>query len=222
MSHLSRLAEELVLWSSPAFGYVELGDDVTTGSSIMPQKKNPDVAELVRGRCGRLTGALMGLLTTLKALPLAYNRDLQEDKVHLFSGLDTARSSTRLMRLMLSKARFNPKKMAAAIEGDFSNATDLADYLVRKGIAFRQAHEVVGRAVRLAIERGIALEQLGVADLKALHPSFESDVLAALQPSAVVRRSHYSRRDGSRRGSRPDQARQGGARRCPELKKSSL
>ncbi|MBI3544557.1 MAG: argininosuccinate lyase [Deltaproteobacteria bacterium] len=186
MTHLSRLSEELILWSAPEFGFVQLDDSVTTGSSIMPQKKNPDVAELIRGKVGRVNGALVGVLTTLKALPLSYNRDLQEDKTFLFEGLDTTRASVRLMSLMLSNASFKTERMAKAVEGDFSNATDLADYLVRKGLPFRQAHEVVGRAVRYCLERKLALEALTVAQLKELSPLFEADALAAIQPLAVL------------------------------------
>jgi argininosuccinate lyase len=186
MSHLSRLAEELVLWSTPEFGFVELDDTVTTGSSIMPQKKNPDVAELIRGRTGRLNGALVGMLTVLKGLPLSYNRDLQEDKTHLFEGLDTVRSSTRLMLLMLESARFGAERMAASLRGDFSNATDLADYLARKGLPFRQCHEITGRIVRDCLERGRALEDLSLPELQAFSPEFGPDVLAALSPRAVM------------------------------------
>lgn len=186
MMHLSRLSEELVLWSAPEFGFVTLDDSVTTGSSIMPQKKNPDVAELIRGKVGRVYGALMGLLTTLKALPLAYNRDLQEDKFHLFSGLDTTKSSLRLMLQMLESARWNADAMAAKLHGDFSNATDLADYLVVKGMPFRQAHEVAGRATRYAIEQKKGLEDLRLEELKVLSPLFEADVVPKLKPVAVM------------------------------------
>ena len=170
MSHLSRLSEELILWSTPEFGFVELDDTVTTGSSIMPQKKNPDVAELIRGRTGRLNGALVGMLTVLKGLPLSYNRDLQEDKVFLFEGLDTTRSCLRLMLLMLQSASFKTEKMAARLHGDFSNATDLADYLVRKGLAFRSCHEIVGGIVRSCIEKKQALEDLTLPELQSLQP----------------------------------------------------
>ncbi len=197
-THLSRLAEELVMWSTPEYGFVELADDVTTGSSLMPQKKNPDVAELIRGRTGRVVGALTGLLVTLKALPLSYNRDLQEDKVHLFEGLDTARASTRLTRLLLEKASFKVERMAAACEGDFSNATDLADYLVRKNVPFRQAHEAAGKSVRLAIEKQVALEKLPMSDLQKIHPAFESDVYPALDPRAVMERRDSAGGTGTR------------------------
>ena len=186
MTHLSRLSEELILWSTPEFAFVQLDDSVTTGSSIMPQKKNPDVAELIRGRVGRVTGALVGALTMLKALPLSYNRDLQEDKEFLFAGLDTTRSSTRLMRLMLASAKFKTANMAAAVRGDTSNATDLADYLARKGLPFRQAHEVVGGIVRSCLTSGVAIEELKLEQLKAFSALFEADALAVVQPSAVM------------------------------------
>ncbi|MBI3554804.1 MAG: argininosuccinate lyase [Deltaproteobacteria bacterium] len=186
VTHLSRLSEELIVWSTPEFGFLQLDDSVTTGSSIMPQKKNPDVAELIRGKVGRVTGALVGALTMLKALPLSYNRDLQEDKTFLFEGLDTTRACTRLMTLMLENARFNAERMKAAVKGDFSNATDLADYLVTKGMPFRQAHEVVGGVVRFAIERDVGLEDLTLAQLQENSSMFGADTLALLQPTAVM------------------------------------
>jgi argininosuccinate lyase len=189
MTHLSRLSEELILWSMPEFGYVELGDSVTTGSSIMPQKKNPDVAELIRGRTGRVNGALVGALTMLKGLPLSYNRDLQEDKGFLFEGLDTARSSVRLMLIMLQNARFNPERMQAALRSDFSNATDLADHLVAQseGLTFREAHEVVGKIVRYCLEQKISLEDLSLSKLREYSPVFTPAVLAAIQPLNVMK-----------------------------------
>ncbi len=186
MMHLSRLAEELIYWSTPEFGFIQLDDSVTTGSSIMPQKKNPDVAELIRGKVGRAYGALMGTLTMLKALPLAYNRDLQEDKQFLFDGLDTTLSSIKLTLLMLETADFKAERMQAALLGDFSNATDLADYLVRKGLPFRQAHEVVGKTVRYCIETKTPLEKVSLEALKLQSPLFESDVLPELQHLAVM------------------------------------
>jgi argininosuccinate lyase len=187
MSHLSRLSEELILWSTPEFGFVELDDSVTTGSSIMPQKKNPDVAELIRGKVGRVTGNLMAALTLLKGLPLSYNRDLQEDKAFLFEGLDTATSSVRLMRIMLENSKFNAVRMAAALNGDFSNATDLADYLVRKGLTFRQSHEIAGSVVKVCLSRKIGIEDLTLKDLQAQSPLFESDILDRISPVAVMK-----------------------------------
>lgn len=185
-SHLSRLAEELVLWSTPEFGFVEMDDDVTTGSSLMPQKKNPDVAELLRGRTGRLFGALMGAITLLKSLPLSYNRDLQEDKFHLFQGLDSVRASVRITKLILEKSKWNQDRMERACKADYSNATDLADYLVRLGVPFRETHEVAGKAVRLALSRKIGLEDMALKDLQALHPKFSDDVFVHLQPRTVM------------------------------------
>ncbi len=186
MMHLSRLSEELIIWSTPEFGFVKLDDSVTTGSSIMPQKKNPDVAELIRGKTGRVYGALMGALTMLKALPLSYNRDLQEDKTFLFEGVDTALASIRLMRLMLSTARFDSSRMQKSLEGDFSNATEIADYLAAKGLPFRQAHEVSGRTVKYCTERKKAIESLTLAELQSIDANFAADVLPKLSHVAAM------------------------------------
>jgi argininosuccinate lyase len=172
MMHLSRFCEELILWSTPEFKFVELGDAVTTGSSIMPQKKNPDVAELIRGRVGRLYGALMGSLTMMKALPLSYNRDMQEDKVHLFEGIQTVLSCVQMMNLTLKTCRWQKENMAAALKGDFSNATDLADDLVQKGMSFREAHEVIGHLVQSCLKKGVGLEDLTLSDLQKASPLF--------------------------------------------------
>ncbi len=187
MMHLSRFSEELIIWSTPEFGYVRLDDSVTTGSSIMPQKKNPDVAELIRGKTGRVYGALMGALTMLKALPLSYNRDLQEDKTFLFEGIDTALASIRLMRLMLATAKFNPERMKASLAGDFSNATEIADYLAAKGLPFRQAHEVSGRTVKFCVENRRTIESLTLAELKSIDPGFEAEILPQLSHVAAMR-----------------------------------
>lgn len=187
MTHLSRLAEELILWSTPEFGFVELGDEVTTGSSIMPQKKNPDVAELIRGRVGRVHGALMGSLTMMKGLPLSYNRDLQEDKVHLFAGLDAVGPCLRLMTLMLQKCQWKPHRMRESLRKDFSNATDLADDLVEKGLSFREAHEVVGRLVQTCLSAGKGLEDLTLAELKATHILFNETTLAKIPHLQVMK-----------------------------------
>ncbi len=186
MTHLSRLAEELILWSTPEFGFVELDDSVTTGSSIMPQKKNPDVAELIRGRVGRVVGDLTGALVMLKALPLSYNRDLQEDKGFLFDALDTVRDSVALMHLMLQRAQWRTERMRNAVQGDFSNATDLADYLVRKGMPFRQAHEVVGRVVQYCLRQGRPLESLQVSELRQFSDLFDDEAVQVIQPEAVM------------------------------------
>jgi argininosuccinate lyase len=187
MMHLSRQAEELILWSTPEFGFVKLHDSVTTGSSIMPQKKNPDVAELIRGRVGRVYGALMGALTMLKALPLSYNRDLQEDKHFLFEGIDTTESCLRLMTLQLKTAEFRKEKMAENLHGDFSNATDLADYLVTKSLPFRQAHEIAGQIVKHCIEKKCGIENLNLNNLKKHSNLFESDVVEKLKPVSVMK-----------------------------------
>jgi argininosuccinate lyase len=163
--HLSRLAEEFILWNSPEFGFIELDDSVTTGSSIMPQKKNPDVAELARGKTGRIFGHLMGVLTVMKGLPLAYNKDTQEDKEPLFDTIQTLELLIPAFERMLSTARFNRERMAASLKGDFSTATDLADWLVRQGLPFREAHERIAALVRNCISRGIGLEDLGKEEL---------------------------------------------------------
>ncbi|PWU13227.1 MAG: argininosuccinate lyase [Bdellovibrio sp.] len=188
MMHLSRFCEELILWSTPEFGFVELGDEVTTGSSIMPQKKNPDVAELIRGRVGRVYGALMGALTMMKALPLAYNRDMQEDKIHLFEGCDTVSTCVQMMTLTLQTLRWKPERMNAALAGDFSNATDLADDLAAKGVPFREAHEAVGHLVKWCIQTDRKLEVLEVKDLRQFHPMFDSASMQRLDFRDVVNR----------------------------------
>ncbi len=184
--HLSRLAEEWILWSTPEFGYISLNDAVTTGSSIMPQKKNPDVAELIRGRSGRTYGALMGALTLMKGLPLSYNRDLQEDKVHLFSGLDTALSCVSLCTLMLQNTQFHPQRMREALVADFSNATDLADDLVKKGATFREAHTTVGKIVQHCLGAQKALEELSTEELRQFDSRFSDSSASALQHEQVL------------------------------------
>ncbi len=187
MVHLSRLCEELIWWSSPDLGYVECDDTVTTGSSIMPQKKNPDVAELIRGRVGKVVGDLTGMLVTMKSLPLAYNRDLQEDKSYLFDALDTVKDCLGMSCLMLSTAQFRANKMAESLHGDFSNATDLADYLARKGMPFRQAHSVVGHVVRWCIEQKLCLEDLSADQLRTFSELIGDDAPQYLQHLAVMR-----------------------------------
>jgi argininosuccinate lyase len=170
MAHVSRLAEEIVLWNSPEFGFIELHDSVTTGSSMMPQKKNPDVAELARGKTGRVFGDLMAILVVLKGLPLAYNKDLQEDKEPLFDALDTLELVIPAMSRTLETARFRRDRMLGATQGDFSTTTDLADLLVRRGLPFRQAHDLVGRIVRDCIDLGIGLEALSAEQLASYSP----------------------------------------------------
>ena len=184
MLHLSRLSEEIVLWMSPEFGFIELSDAVTTGSSIMPQKKNPDVAELIRGKTGRVYGDLMGLLTLMKGLVLAYNKDMQEDKEPVFDAVDTTTLCVALMRRMLADAKFRADRMEASMRGDFSTATDLADALAADGVPFREAHEIVGRVVRDCIAQGIGLEDLALADLRRFDARFTERALEAVLPRA--------------------------------------
>ncbi len=186
MIHLSRLCEELIIWSTPEFKFVELSDRVTTGSSIMPQKKNPDVAELIRGKSAKLVATLTGALVLLKGLPLSYNRDLQEDKEYIFNGLDTVRSSLRLMLVMLRNAKWNTEAMKKSLRGDFSNATDLADDLVRKGLAFRQAHEVVGKIVSHCIKNKLILEEMSLVELQVFNPIFNQESVTCLEHTAVM------------------------------------
>ncbi|MBI0583936.1 MAG: argininosuccinate lyase [Methanomassiliicoccus sp.] len=186
--HLSSLCEELVYWSSPEFGFLEMDDAYSTGSSIMPQKKNPDVAELTRGRTGATIGDLMNVLCTLKSLPLTYNRDLQEDKAALFAAHDRTVSCLRLAAAMISTAKFNRARMLAATRDGFLNATDLADYLVVKGLPFRRAHEAVGAAVRYCIERGKRLEELSLEELRPFSDLIEADVFEVLPIEQCVRR----------------------------------
>jgi argininosuccinate lyase len=188
MMHLSRLCEEIILWANPGFGFVRLPDGFATGSSIMPQKKNPDVAELMRGKTGRVYGDLMSLLTTMKALPLAYNRDMQEDKQPFFDADETVSASLQVMAAMLAELEFAPGPMKQALDAGFLNATELADYLVGKGMAFREAHHVAGAAVALAEERGVTLEALELKALQKLSGLVEEDVYAVLDPAAAVRR----------------------------------
>lgn len=186
MMHLSRFSEEMCLWSSTEFGFIELDDAFATGSSMMPQKKNPDIAELVRGKTGRVYGHLLAMLTTLKGLPLTYNKDLQEDKEGLFDAIDTVKFSLAVYADMLTTMTVNVDKMAAAVHQDFSNATDLADYLVRKGLPFRKAHEVVGKCVAYAIKKDKFLAELTLREYKKFSALFEQDLLIALVPEHCV------------------------------------
>ncbi|MDO4921869.1 MAG: argininosuccinate lyase [Phascolarctobacterium sp.] len=186
MMHLSRLSEEICLWSSTEFGFVELDDGFATGSSMMPQKKNPDISELVRGKTGRVYGHLQAMLVTAKGLPLTYNKDLQEDKEGFFDAVDTVKFSLAVYRDMILTMTVNVDKMAQAVSRDFSNATDLADYLVRKGMPFRQAHEVVGKCVAYAIHQGKFLPEISLEEYKQFSELFESDLLAALNPENCV------------------------------------
>lgn len=186
MTHLSRLSEELVLWSSTEFGFIELDDAFCTGSSIMPQKKNPDVPELVRGKTGRVYGNLFGLLTVLKALPLAYNKDLQEDKEGMFDTVRTLEGALQLFAPMISTMKVRTERMRQAVNRDFSNATDIADYLVTKGLPFRQAHEVIGRLVLYGIQHDKFLLDLTLDEFRDLSELFDEEIYAVLQPEHVV------------------------------------
>ncbi len=191
MTHLSRCSEELVLWSSAQFDFVELPDRFCTGSSIMPQKKNPDVPELVRGKSGRVVGNLVALLTLMKSQPLAYNKDNQEDKEPLFDSLDTAEACLRAFALMVPHLRAKREQMYQAARRGFATATDLADYLVRKGLPFRDAHEVVGKAVRLGIETDRDLAQMSLEELRQFSALVESDVFQVLTlEGSVAARDH--------------------------------
>lgn len=176
MMHLSRLCEELILWSSKEFDFIEIDDEFSTGSSIMPQKKNPDAAELIRGKTGRVYGSLVSLLTTMKAIPLAYNKDMQEDKEQFFDAADTVQSCLKIITAMLSTLKIKDKKMADSIKAGFLNATELADYLVSKGMAFRDAHRVVGEVVLYCEEQSITIEELKIEQLKKFNDSFNDDV----------------------------------------------
>ena len=180
MVHLSRLAEDVILYATSEFGFFELGDAIATGSSLMPQKKNPDSMELVRGKAGRVFGDLVALLTTLKGLPLAYNKDMQEDKEAVFDAFDTVSSSLRVTATVFKNLGVNTERALAASSGGYMNATELADYLVRKGMPFRDAHEVVGKVVRRAIELGSELEGLSLIELQSFSTLFSEDVHVAL------------------------------------------
>jgi len=186
MAHVSRLAEELVLWSSTPFGFVAIADRFCTGSSIMPQKRNPDVPELMRGKTGRVYGALVALLTLLKGQPLAYNKDNQEDKEPLFDAADTLRDVLAILAELLPGVEARPERMREALRQGFATATDLADYLVRKGVAFRDAHEIVARAVRAAEEAGRDLAELGAAELARFSPLIGADAAAVLSAEGSV------------------------------------
>ena len=191
--HLSRLAEELILWASQPFGFIRLPDSLSTGSSIMPQKKNPDAAELVRGHSGRVIGSLTSLMITMKGLPLAYSKDMQDDKPPVFEAASLMGLSIAAMTGMIAGATFNTARMRAAAELGYATATDLADWLVRvQGIPFREAHHITGSAVKLAESRGIALDALPLADLKAIDARIDESVYAALSVDAsVAARSSY-------------------------------
>ena len=186
MMHLSRLSEEIILWSSKEFNFIELDDSFCTGSSIMPQKKNPDAAELIRGKTGRVYGNMINLFTAMKALPLAYNHDMQEDKEPLFDSVETIKKSLFLMSKMIETMQVNKEKMETSTRGDFSTATELADYLVRKGLSFREAHKIVGEIVLYCIKNKKNLSQLNLQEFKLFHKIFEEKVTELLNPHAAA------------------------------------
>jgi argininosuccinate lyase len=187
MVHLSRLSEEVILWASEEFSFVKLKDSCATGSSIMPQKKNPDVPELVRGKTGRVCGHLQALLVLMKGLPLAYNKDLQEDKEALFDAVRTVRASLEAMTILFAEGlEFRTPRLAQAVAEDFSNATDVADYLATKGVPFREAYNLVGKVVKTCIAAGKLLKDLTLAEWQELHPAFDTDIYQAIAPHQVV------------------------------------
>ena len=184
--HLSRLSEEIIIWNTDEYRFVEMDDTYSTGSSIMPQKKNPDIAELIRGKSGRVYGSLISLLTTMKGLPLAYNKDMQEDKEMSFDAIDTVKSLIKLMSGMLSSMKFNHEKMAKSARGGFTNATDAADYLVKKNVPFRDAHEIVGRLVLYGIENNKALDDFTLEEFKNISEVFDNDIYDAISLKTCV------------------------------------
>ncbi len=186
MMHLSRFSEEIIIWNSNEYQFVEIDDAFSTGSSIMPQKKNPDIAELVRGKTGRVYGALMSLLTTMKGIPLAYNKDMQEDKELAFDAMDTVENCIELFEGMLATITFRKERMRASASLGFTNATDAADYLVNHGVPFRDAHGIVGRLVLYCIEKGIAIDEMSLAELKEISPVFEEDLYEAVSMETCV------------------------------------
>ena len=186
MMHLSRFCEEIILWNSNEYGFVEIDDGYSTGSSIMPQKKNPDIAELIRGKTGRVYGALLSLLTTMKGLPLAYNKDMQEDKELTFDAIDTVKGCVELFRGMIATMKFSRETMEASARRGFTNATDAADYLVNHGVPFRDAHGIVGKLVLHCLERGISLDEMSLEEYQAISPVFGPDIYEAISLKTCV------------------------------------
>lgn len=186
MMHLSRFSEEVIIWNSNEYQFVEIDDAYSTGSSIMPQKKNPDIAELVRGKTGRVYGALLSILTTMKGIPLAYNKDMQEDKELVFDAIDTAKGCLALFTDMLATIKFNTKKMRASARHGFTNATDAADYLVNHNVPFRDAHGIVGQLVLYCIEKGIALDDMTLEEYQSISPVFQEDIYDAISMETCV------------------------------------
>ena len=186
MMHLSRFSEEVIIWNSNEYQFVEIDDAYSTGSSIMPQKKNPDIAELVRGKTGRVYGALVSLLTTMRGIPLAYNKDMQEDKELSFDAMDTAKGCIALFNGMLATMKFNKDRMRKSANNGFTNATDAADYLVKHGVPFRDAHGIVGRIVLYCLDKNIAIDDMSLEELKAISPVFEEDIYDAISMETCV------------------------------------
>ena len=186
MMHLSRFSEEVIIWNSNEYQFVDIDDAYSTGSSIMPQKKNPDIAELVRGKTGRVYGALMSMLTTMKGIPLAYNKDMQEDKEFVFDAIDTTKGCLALFTGMLRTMKFNKTRMENSAKNGFTNATDAADYLVNHGVPFRDAHGIVGQLVLYCIDKNIALDDMSLEEFKAISPVFEEDIYEAISMKTCV------------------------------------
>ena len=216
MIHLSRLSEEIILWASAEFAFVDVPEAFATGSSLMPQKKNPDVAELARGKAGRIFGDLMGLLTTMKGLPLSYNRDLQEDKEPVFDAVDTLRGTLQVLASLVRELRVNAERMRRATEEGFLNATDAADYLVSKGLPFRQAHEVVGKIVRDCLDHGKRLDQLSLKALVRYSPLFDEGFFGYITLDASLHRR------GITGGTAPERVREAIQAARAELKKGDV
>jgi argininosuccinate lyase len=212
MMHLSRLSEELVIWSSQEFGFVTISDAFCTGSSIMPQKKNPDMPELIRGKTGRVYGHLISLLTTMKGLPLTYNKDMQEDKEPLFDAADTVEICLEVMRRLLGEVTFDGERLKDATERGFLVATDLADYLVREGMTFREAHEIVGKMVLFAVDQGKELHDLTLAEMRRYEKKINKEVYTWLDPALTVKRRNI------RGGTGPDRVKQSLKKAREELK----
>ena len=186
MMHLSRFSEEIIIWNSNEYQFVEIDDGYSTGSSIMPQKKNPDIAELVRGKAGRVYGALVSLLTTMKGIPLAYNKDMQEDKELTFDAIDTAKGCLALFNGMLATIRFHKERMRSSAALGFTNATDAADYLVNHGVPFRDAHGIIGQIVLYCIDKGISIDEMSLDELHAVSPVFKEDIYEAVSMETCV------------------------------------
>ena len=220
MMHLSRFSEEIIIWNSNEYQFVEIDDAYSTGSSIMPQKKNPDIAELVRGKTGRVYGALMSLLTTMKGIPLAYNKDMQEDKELSFDAMDTVKGCIALFTGMLATMKFNKGKMRLSANNGFTNATDAADYLVKHGVPFRDAHGIIGKIVLYCIERGIAIDDMSLDELKAICPVFEEDIYEEISMETCVNNRSDDRGTGKGSHGESDRGRKGIS--CRGLEKGTL